>query len=88
MGGDLYAVQDTPFGVRILLADVRGEGLPGRHRVRPRGRVPRGGRPGADLVVLAEGLEDALDCGTQSPGAFERRFQGRPPLRLHLAVHG
>jgi hypothetical protein len=24
--------------------------------------------------VLAEGLEDALDCGTQSPGAFERRF--------------
>ncbi|RAG86758.1 serine/threonine-protein phosphatase [Streptacidiphilus pinicola] len=28
IGGDLYAVLDTPFGVRALIGDVRGKGLP------------------------------------------------------------
>ncbi|MFC9144488.1 PP2C family protein-serine/threonine phosphatase [Streptomyces bacillaris] len=27
IGGDLYAVQDTPFGPRLLIGDVRGKGL-------------------------------------------------------------
>ncbi|MFD5038818.1 PP2C family protein-serine/threonine phosphatase [Streptomyces sp. NPDC058377] len=27
VGGDLYAVADTPFGVRLVLGDVRGKGL-------------------------------------------------------------
>ncbi|WP_033819633.1 PP2C family protein-serine/threonine phosphatase [Kitasatospora sp. MBT63] len=27
IGGDLYAVLDSPFGVRVLLGDVRGKGL-------------------------------------------------------------
>ncbi|WP_405607863.1 serine/threonine-protein phosphatase [Streptomyces sp. NBC_01511] len=27
IGGDLYAVQETPFGLRLLIADVRGKGL-------------------------------------------------------------
>ncbi|MFJ1708778.1 PP2C family protein-serine/threonine phosphatase [Kitasatospora sp. NPDC088346] len=27
IGGDLYAVVDSPFGVRVLLGDVRGKGL-------------------------------------------------------------
>ncbi|MGA5598539.1 PP2C family protein-serine/threonine phosphatase [Streptomyces cellulosae] len=27
IGGDLYAVQDTPFGTRGLVADVRGKGM-------------------------------------------------------------
>ncbi|MYT30876.1 MULTISPECIES: PP2C family protein-serine/threonine phosphatase [unclassified Streptomyces] len=27
IGGDLYAVQDTPHGVRMLVGDVRGKGL-------------------------------------------------------------
>ncbi|MFG2289587.1 PP2C family protein-serine/threonine phosphatase [Streptomyces sp. NPDC048595] len=27
IGGDAYAVQRTPFGVRLLIADVRGKGL-------------------------------------------------------------
>ncbi|MEV6568045.1 PP2C family protein-serine/threonine phosphatase [Streptomyces kronopolitis] len=27
-GGDLYAVQDTPHGVRLIVGDVRGKGLP------------------------------------------------------------
>ncbi|QKV70023.1 MULTISPECIES: PP2C family protein-serine/threonine phosphatase [Streptomyces] len=27
IGGDLYAVRDTPYGVRLLVGDVRGKGL-------------------------------------------------------------
>jgi serine phosphatase RsbU (regulator of sigma subunit) len=27
IGGDLYAVQDTPYGVRAVLGDVRGKGM-------------------------------------------------------------
>ncbi|MDJ0384286.1 PP2C family protein-serine/threonine phosphatase [Streptomyces sp. G-G2] len=27
IGGDLYAVQDTPYGVRVAVGDVRGKGL-------------------------------------------------------------
>lgn len=27
-GGDLYAAQDTPHGVRLIVGDVRGKGLP------------------------------------------------------------
>ncbi|MFD5425249.1 PP2C family protein-serine/threonine phosphatase [Streptomyces sp. NPDC127084] len=27
IGGDLYAVQDSPFGVRLVVGDVRGKGL-------------------------------------------------------------
>lgn len=29
IGGDFYAAEDTPFGVRLLLGDVRGKGLGG-----------------------------------------------------------
>ncbi len=28
IGGDLYEVVDSPFGVRIIIGDVRGKGLP------------------------------------------------------------
>ncbi|MDT0423661.1 MULTISPECIES: PP2C family protein-serine/threonine phosphatase [Streptomyces] len=28
VGGDFYAAADTPFGLRLLLGDVRGKGLP------------------------------------------------------------
>jgi hypothetical protein len=31
IGGDLYAVLDTPYGVRALVADVRGKGLDAVH---------------------------------------------------------
>ncbi|MEU5398146.1 PP2C family protein-serine/threonine phosphatase [Streptomyces sp. NPDC005963] len=27
IGGDAYAIQDTPYGVRILIGDVRGKGI-------------------------------------------------------------
>lgn len=74
VGGDLYAEQDTRRSGCASCSQTCAAWDSGRHRVRPRGRVPRGGTPGADLVVLAERLEDALDRETQSPGALERRL--------------
>ncbi|MFI9722079.1 PP2C family protein-serine/threonine phosphatase [Streptomyces sp. NPDC052396] len=61
VGGDAYAVQETPYGTRLLIADVRGKGLGavgvvsvllGTFR-EAADRVP-------DLVGLAEHLEQAL----------------------------
>ena len=53
IGGDLYEALDTPYGVRIIIGDVRGQGPrrgpPGQHRA---GFVParrvRAGRPAGD----------------------------------------
>lgn len=41
VGGDIYDVVSTPFGVRLIMGDVMGKGMPhGRHRHgRPR-RLP------------------------------------------------
>ena len=27
IGGDLYVVQSTPYGIRVMVGDVRGKGL-------------------------------------------------------------
>ncbi|MFJ9113553.1 PP2C family protein-serine/threonine phosphatase [Streptomyces sp. NPDC102283] len=27
IGGDAYAIQDTPFGIRVLIGDIRGKGI-------------------------------------------------------------
>ncbi|UWS70199.1 PP2C family protein-serine/threonine phosphatase [Streptomyces noursei] len=61
IGGDAYAVQDTPYGTRLLIADVRGKGmgavgvvavLIGAFRVEA-DQAP-------DLAALARRLERAL----------------------------
>ncbi|WP_041823605.1 PP2C family protein-serine/threonine phosphatase [Streptantibioticus cattleyicolor] len=52
IGGDAYAVQDTPYGIRLLIADVRGKGL---------------GAVGVVSVLLGtfrEAAEQAPDLGT------------------------
>lgn len=75
VGGDLYAVQKTPYGVRMLVADVRGKGLGAVATVsvlvgafrEAAGRAP-------DLLALATRLEDALDRETESARSVERRF--------------
>ncbi|WP_189972554.1 PP2C family protein-serine/threonine phosphatase [Streptomyces avidinii] len=61
IGGDLYAVQDTPYGVRLAVGDVRGKGLGAVEAV----AVVLGAfREAADteptLEALAQRLERAL----------------------------
>ncbi|WP_405817588.1 PP2C family protein-serine/threonine phosphatase [Streptomyces sp. NBC_00838] len=61
IGGDLYAVEETPFGLRLLIADVRGRGLGAVSSVsvivgafRERAQSER------DLAGLAERLDRAV----------------------------
>lgn len=75
VGGDLYAVQETRFGVRMLIADVRGKGLTAVATVSVLvGAFREAAGQAADLVALADRLEDALDREAEAAGAYERRF--------------
>lgn len=61
IGGDAYAVQETPFGVRVLIADVRGKGLQAVTAVSVLLGVFREAAERApDLVALADAVEHTL----------------------------
>ncbi|WP_327583044.1 serine/threonine-protein phosphatase [Nonomuraea sp. NBC_00507] len=61
IGGDAYAVQDTPYGARLLIADVRGKGLGAVGIVSVLlGAFREAADRAPDLVVLAERMERAL----------------------------
>ncbi|GAB7185614.1 PP2C family protein-serine/threonine phosphatase [Kitasatospora sp. Ki12] len=61
IGGDLYAVVETRFGVRILLADVQGHGLPAVETAADvLGVFREAARTEADPGRLAERLDAAL----------------------------
>ncbi|MER8042453.1 PP2C family protein-serine/threonine phosphatase [Streptomyces sp. NPDC094032] len=75
IGGDLFAVQDTPYGVRLVVGDVRGKGLDAVEAVAV---VIGAFREAAELEPTLEGvarrLDRALDReGTRrdGPDAFE-----------------
>ncbi|MGW5353113.1 PP2C family protein-serine/threonine phosphatase [Streptomyces sp. NPDC004031] len=61
IGGDLYEVADTPYGVRLLIGDVRGKGL---SAVGVAGAVVNSFREAAydepDLAALARRLDTSL----------------------------
>ncbi|MFG3168696.1 PP2C family protein-serine/threonine phosphatase [Streptomyces sp. NPDC048200] len=61
VGGDFYAVADTRFGIRVILGDVRGKGLPA---LAVAGAILGSFREAAyestDLARLAERLEATL----------------------------
>ncbi|MER5627243.1 PP2C family protein-serine/threonine phosphatase [Streptosporangium sp. NPDC002544] len=61
IGGDAYAVQETPYGTRLLIADVRGKGLGAVGTVAVLlGAFREAADQAADLVLLAERMERAL----------------------------
>ncbi|MEV0228782.1 PP2C family protein-serine/threonine phosphatase [Nonomuraea sp. NPDC050786] len=61
IGGDAYAVQDTPYGIRLLIADVRGKGLGAVGTVSVLlGAFREAADQTPDLVVLADRMEHAL----------------------------
>ncbi|MFI8455956.1 PP2C family protein-serine/threonine phosphatase [Kitasatospora sp. NPDC085464] len=92
IGGDLYAVVETGYGVRILLGDVQGHGLPAVETVADvLGVFREAARTEPDLGRLAERLDAALDA---RPG--EGRFAtalllsvppGREPVALVNCGH-
>ncbi|WP_333768865.1 PP2C family protein-serine/threonine phosphatase [Streptomyces sp. IBSBF 2435] len=71
IGGDLYEAVDTPYGLRLLIGDVRGKGL---SAVGVAGAVVNSFREAAhdepDLVALARRLDTSLvRYGTAFPSA-------------------
>ncbi|MEV0262980.1 PP2C family protein-serine/threonine phosphatase [Streptomyces sp. NPDC050617] len=61
IGGDLYAVQDTPHGVRVIVGDVRGKGLEAVEAVAVViGAFREAAEQEATLEALAARLERAL----------------------------
>ncbi|MFJ5802117.1 PP2C family protein-serine/threonine phosphatase [Streptomyces decoyicus] len=61
IGGDAYAVQRTPFGVRLLIADVRGKGLGAVSAVSVLlGAFREAAEQEPELTVLADRMEHAL----------------------------
>ncbi|GAA1267332.1 PP2C family protein-serine/threonine phosphatase [Kitasatospora nipponensis] len=61
IGGDAYAVQRTPYGTRMLIADVRGKGLGAVGSVSVLlGAFREAAEQAADLAELADRLEHAV----------------------------
>ncbi|MFJ2865844.1 PP2C family protein-serine/threonine phosphatase [Kitasatospora sp. NPDC087314] len=61
IGGDAYALQATPYGVRVLIADVRGKGLQAVGVVSVLlGAFREDAHRAPDLVALADELERAV----------------------------
>lgn len=75
IGGDLYAVQDTPHGVRLIVGDVRGKGMGAVAAVAVViGAFREAAEQEATLEAVAQRLERALAReGTRRDGldAFE-----------------
>jgi serine phosphatase RsbU (regulator of sigma subunit) len=61
LGGDLYAVQNTPFGVRCVIGDVRGKGMGAVEAVTVvLGAFREGAQREPTLTGLAEWIEQTL----------------------------
>ena len=61
IGGDLYAVLDTSHGVRALMADVRGKGLPAvRTATQVLGAFREAAYDEEDLLCIVERVERSL----------------------------
>lgn len=79
IGGDLYEILQTRFGVRMIVGDVRGKGLPA---VRAAAAVLGAFREAAqyedDLVEVMNHCTAALRRESAVPGAFDRlaRLEG------------
>lgn len=77
IGGDLYAAHPTPFGVRLLVGDVRGKGLEAvRLAAVVLGAFHERAHERADLVTLAMDLDAAVrrvlsESGPDAPAVSE-----------------
>lgn len=66
IGGDLYAVEDTPYGLRMMIGDVRGKGLGTINSVATLvGSFRELTHHAADLPQLTRWMEDCADRITE-----------------------
>lgn len=75
IGGDLYAVQNTPFGIRVLIGDVRGKGLQAVATVSVTiGAFRQEAEHAPTLVDLARRLDEALRRENELHGVATEDF--------------
>ncbi|MEV7427645.1 MULTISPECIES: PP2C family protein-serine/threonine phosphatase [unclassified Streptomyces] len=88
IGGDLFAVQDTPYGVRLVVGDVRGKGLEAVEAVAVLiGAFREAAEQEASLEGVAQRLERALlREGTRRAGVDV--FEGFTTAVLAEIPHG
>ncbi|MEU6664299.1 PP2C family protein-serine/threonine phosphatase [Streptomyces sp. NPDC046821] len=88
IGGDLYAVQDTPHGVRLVVGDVRGKGMGAVAAVAVViGAFREAAEQEATLEAVAQRLERALAReGTRREGLDE--YEGFTTAVLAEIPHG
>lgn len=67
IGGDLFAVQDTPYGVRLVVGDVRGKGLDAVEAVAV---VIGSFREAAEQESSLEGVAQRLERAIQREGMW------------------
>jgi serine phosphatase RsbU (regulator of sigma subunit) len=88
IGGDLYAVQDTPHGVRLIVGDVRGKGMGAVAAVAVViGAFREAAEQEATLEAVAQRLERALAREGVRRGALEA-FEGFTTAVLAEIPHG
>ncbi|MEV5238069.1 PP2C family protein-serine/threonine phosphatase [Streptomyces cinnamoneus] len=73
IGGDLYEVLETRYGVRMIVGDVRGKGLPAvRAAAAVLGAFREAAQYEEDLVEVMNHCTAALRRETAVPGAFDQ----------------
>ncbi len=73
IGGDLYVVQETPYGVRAMIGDVRGKGLSAVAAVSADiGAFRYAADHCADLPTVVETLEETLVREGERQGGLEQ----------------
>jgi serine phosphatase RsbU (regulator of sigma subunit) len=70
IGGDLFAVQETPFGVRMMIGDVRGKGMQAVGAVSVAiGAFRQEAEHAPSLAALAHRMDEALARNAARDGA-------------------
>ncbi|MFJ3104411.1 PP2C family protein-serine/threonine phosphatase [Streptomyces sp. NPDC086835] len=72
IGGDLFAIQETPHGIRMLIADVRGKGLQAVRTVNALlGSFHEASNHRPDLPGVVQQLEDRMQAGIRQSSGEE-----------------
>ncbi|MFD7227045.1 PP2C family protein-serine/threonine phosphatase [Streptomyces sp. NPDC059881] len=88
IGGDLYAVQETPHGVRLVVGDVRGKGLDAVEAVAVvLGAFREAAEQESSLEGVAQRLERALARAGTGRSGFDA-FEGFTTAVLAEIPHG
>jgi serine phosphatase RsbU (regulator of sigma subunit) len=89
IGGDLYAVQDTPHGVRLVVGDVRGKGLGAVETVAVIiGAFREAAEQESTLEGVAGRLERAIVREAQRRGDTPEGYEGFATAVLAELPHG